>query len=144
MIVGKARRGEGSLIRALGSLPEPDRVRRLSGVSNNELVGLYRDADVFCFPSLYEGFGLPVLEAMHVGTPVVMSEAGSLPEVGGSFATRVVGQSVESIGGGIQTVLGWDSETRRDHVARARGWAQTFTWERTAEKTLRVLTDRDV
>jgi len=100
-----------------------------------DLEGLYALADVFVFPSLYEGFGLPVLEAMARGVPVATTGRGSLAEVAGDAALLFDPESVEAITGGISRLLGDDS--LRDRL-RSRGQerARTFTWERTAELTL--------
>ncbi len=89
----------------------------LGYVPEEDLPSLYAGAAVFAYPSLYEGFGLPVLEAMASGVPVVTSNRSSLAEVAGDCA-----QMIEP----------------EDRVARGLAWAKTFTWERCAEQTLAV------
>jgi len=83
VIVGKPRRGERKLQSAIARLDDKSRVKRIDGVNGDELISLYQGADVFVFPSLYEGFGLPVLEAMVAGVPVIAARKASIPEVGG-------------------------------------------------------------
>jgi glycosyltransferase involved in cell wall biosynthesis len=98
---------------------------------------LYRLAAVFVFPSLYEGFGLPPLEAMASGTPVVTSNVSSLPEVVGDAAVLVDPHDVGSIVAGLRSVLTDPvraEEMRRKGLERAR----EFSWERSVAKTLEV------
>ncbi len=106
-------------------------------VSQDELVQTYQNATVMVYPSLYEGFGLPVLEAMGCGVPVVTSKSTSLVEVAQNAAELVDPTSADSICEGIWNVI--SSERRRQEL-RARGLirAQQFNWQTTAEKTLRV------
>ncbi|MBC7232032.1 MAG: glycosyltransferase family 4 protein [Chloroflexi bacterium] len=113
------------------------RVRQMSHVSEETLVGLYNIADVFVLPSLYEGFGLPVLEAMACGTPVVAANVASLPEVVGDAGLLVNPHSSEAMAEGILRVLTDPSLADR---LRERGLqrARDFTWERTACETLAV------
>jgi glycosyltransferase involved in cell wall biosynthesis len=109
-------------------------VRFLGYLPDETLAVLYRLADVFVFPSLYEGFGLPPLEAMACGTPVVTSNVSSLPEVTGDAAVLVDPYDVESIAEGIQRVLSnpaLSAELRAKGVARAR----EFSWERSVART---------
>lgn len=114
------------------------RVRFLTNVSDEELVALYNGALAFVYPSLYEGFGLPVLEAMACGTPVVASNQTSLPEVVDDAAILVDPISVDSITQGIKCML---SNIQLRSVLRQKGLAraQHFKWDKTAESTWRVL-----
>ncbi len=110
----------------------------LSGfVDDADLPTLYRAADAFAFPSLYEGFGIPVLEAMSCGTPVVTSTTSSLPEVAGDAALCVPPDDVGALAHALWRLLD-DQELRA--VLRERGLAQAgrFTWESAAEQLLRV------
>jgi glycosyltransferase involved in cell wall biosynthesis len=106
-------------------------VRFFGFVPDRTLAALYRLASVFVFPSLYEGFGLPPLEAMACGTPVVTSRLSSLPEVVGDAATLVDPYSDADIARGIDEVL-TDHELRASLVARGRAQARRFSWERSA------------
>jgi glycosyltransferase involved in cell wall biosynthesis len=112
-------------------------VRQLPNVPEGDLPVWYNAADVFVFPSTYEGFGLPVLEAMACGVPVVCSRSGSLPEVAGEAAMLVDAESPDSIASAVATLL--DSRVRRQEL-RFRGLerAAAFTWRRTAERVADV------
>jgi glycosyltransferase involved in cell wall biosynthesis len=104
-------------------------------VSDADLAGLYGAASVFAFPSLNEGFGLPILEAMGRDLPVVTSRTSSLPEVAGDAAVLVEPSSVEEIADATTRVL-TDGRLRERLVAAGRARLAAFTWERTAERTL--------
>lgn len=106
-------------------------------VPMQDLPPLYSGADAFAFPSLYEGFGLPVLEAMACGTPVLISTTPALVEVAGDAALKVDGHAVEAIGAGLECILtdpGLQAEMRERGLQRARD----FSWKRAAEQTLKV------
>ncbi len=123
--------------RAIEASPARARIRRLGPVPTPDLTALYRGATVFAYPSLYEGFGLPVLEAMAAGTPVLTSDVSSLPEVAGDAALVVDPRSVDAIRTGLARLL--DHPSLRDRLAEAgREREATFTWERAARETLEV------
>ncbi len=112
-------------------------VRFLGFLPDDTLAVLYRLAAVFVFPSLYEGFGLPPLEAMASGAPVVTSNVSSLPEITGDAAVLVDPYDVESIVDGVRRVLtdpGLAGDMRRKGLARARD----FSWERSVSRTLEI------
>jgi glycosyltransferase involved in cell wall biosynthesis len=113
---------------------EPD-VRFLGWVSGAELEGLWSLAEAFVFPSLYEGFGLPVLEAMARGVPVACSDASSLPEVVGDAALLFDPRNPRSIAAALARVLG-DAGLRGELRSRGMARAREFTWQRTARLTL--------
>jgi len=100
----------------------------------------YQAAEVFVFPSLYEGFGLPPLEAMAQGTPVVTSNVSSLPEVVGDAAVLVHPENVFDIAKGVQQVL-LDPDLRK--VLRERGKQQLarFSWERSITQVMDIYSD---
>ncbi|MEW6608866.1 MAG: glycosyltransferase family 1 protein [bacterium] len=106
-------------------------------IPHNELPGLYSGADVFVLPSQFESFGIPVLEAMACGTPVVTSNTCALPETAGDAAILVKPDSVHEIAGGIYQVL---SDNNLQASLRQKGFAHAkkFTWENTAKMTLEV------
>ncbi len=104
-------------------------------VPEDELPLLYNRADVFVFPSLYEGFGLPPLEAMACGCPVVAANSSSLPEVVGDAGILVAPEDEEEMAAAICRVLG-DEELHAELSRRGLQRASLFTWEETARKTL--------
>jgi alpha-1,3-rhamnosyl/mannosyltransferase len=113
------------------------RVRFVGSVAPDDLPALYSGARLFCFPSLYEGFGLPVLEAMACGTPVVCSDASSLPEVAGDAALLVDPHDAEALAAALHRVLS-DAALRDDLAERSLARAGAFSWARTARQTLRA------
>lgn len=113
-------------------------VRPLGYVSERRLASLYAGATLVAYPSLYEGFGLPVLEAMQAGTPVLTSNVSSLPEVAGDAAFYVDPYSVESIAAGLAAALA-DAPRRAELGQRGRERARLFSWRRTAQETVAVI-----
>jgi glycosyltransferase involved in cell wall biosynthesis len=113
-------------------------VRLLGAVDDDELRALYAGAACFAYPSLYEGFGLPVLEAMAAGAPVVTSNVSSLPEVAGDAALLVDPRDTAAIGAAIASVL-TDERLAGELRAKGRERARLFSWERTARETLALL-----
>lgn len=109
-------------------------------ISEEDKWRLLRDADAFVFPSYYEGFGIPVLEAQSMGTPVVTSEVSSLPEVGGEGAVYVDPDRVESIAEGIQLVL-TNEGVRNDIIKKATLNVGRFSWASCAQGIFRILLD---
>lgn len=112
-------------------------VFRLGFVPTEDLVLIYNAATVFAMPSIYEGFGLPVLEAMACGCPVVTSKEGSLQEIGGEACEYVDAYDVDSIAAGISEVF--NSEDLQQELSK-KGLVQSkkFTWEKTARETMNV------
>ena len=114
-----------------------DRVRLLGYVSDDQLAALYPKALFLAMPSLYEGFGLPLLEAMVRGTPTLTSQRASMPEVVGDAGLLVDPDSVDSIAGGLARLIG-DARLRAELGGKALQRAQHFSWERAATETLGV------
>lgn len=115
-----------------------DRVRFLGYVPDDDLPALLSGALAFALPSLYEGFGLPALEAMACGTPALVSNVSSLPEVVGDAGLQVDPHSEDAISAALLRLCG-DSALRADLARRGLERAATFRWERTAQATLRSL-----
>jgi len=106
-------------------------------VSDDQLIDLYQHASLFVFPSRYEGFGLPVLEAMACGCPVICSNVSSLPEVAGDAALLVDPSDMAGLACEMERVL-TDSHLRQDLRERGLTQAAKFTWDRTARETIAV------
>ena len=137
VIVGKEGWASKDLQQAAAACP-PDRAPVFTGyVPDADLPLLYSAADAFLYPSLYEGFGLPPLEAMACGTPVIASSASCIPEVVGDAGILVDPTSEEAIATAIRKVA-LDPGLRRELAAAGLRQAAQFTWERTAQATLRV------
>lgn len=113
-------------------------LRFLGRVSDRELYVLYAEANLFAFPSLYEGFGLPILEAFHHGTPVVTSNNSGMVEVAGNASELVDPLSVESIRQGLEKVLSENIDEQKVRLQRMIIRKQMFSWDQTASSTLKV------
>jgi glycosyltransferase involved in cell wall biosynthesis len=114
-----------------------DQVRFTGFVADADLPALYSAATLFAYPSLYEGFGLPVLEAMACGTPVVTSNTSSLPEVVGQAGIMVSPTDVESMAGSLEQAL-TDEAQRQRLAAAGKAQAATFNWQHTATQLLEL------
>ena len=112
-------------------------IKILGFVSNGDLAALYSVATLFVMPSLYEGFGLPILEAMASGCPVITSKNGSLKEVGGDGVYHIDPENLDSIEKGIEKVWN-DTNLQKELSRKGLGQAKKFTWEKTATQTLKV------
>jgi len=137
VIVGKRGWLDEEFFRALDDHPCRESVQLLGYVPDNDLPCLYGAADLCVVPSIYEGFGLPVLEAMACGTPVACSHASSLPELGGDAAVYFDPISVEEMSASITQILRDES---LHEAMRLRGLARAscFSWERAARETMEV------
>ena len=113
-------------------------VRYLGHVDEATLTALYQSASVLAFPSLYEGFGLPLLEAMCRGLPAVIGEAGALPELARGSAITVEPEDVDAIAGALERLLS-DAKLRQALGDEGKRRAADFTWDKAAEQTLAVL-----
>ena len=134
VVLGRPRRGEPEVLAAESGLRDQKRYIRLaSGVPFSDLQQLYQGADLFVLPSAYEGFGLPVLEAMMSGVPVVTTRLGSLPEVAGDTVHYIESITAECLAAKILEVVNMHKEDRDRLVAVAHQRATTFTWQRTAD-----------
>ncbi len=114
------------------------RIIQVESCSPEDLPAFYRHAKIFVFPSLYEGFGLPPLEAMASGCPVICSNASSLPEVCSDGALYIHPEKTEQIAAAIEKLL-TDEKLRTELKAKGLVQAKKFSWQKTAEATLKVL-----
>jgi len=137
VIVGKRGWDTGALDKNIQKLHLQDRVRILEYVTEPDLVALYSAATVLLFPSLYEGFGLPILEAMATGTPVIASTASSVPEVVGSAGLYADPKDSETWQAQISRIIA-DKNLQAELRAKGLQQIKNFTWENTAARTLEV------
>lgn len=119
----------------LQNIQRTDGVRHIGYVRSEDKPALYRLADVFVYPSLYEGFGFPVLEAMASGTPVITSHRASLPEVGGNAVWYVNPMNTKEIATAMEAVVS-DSTISELYMDRGRLQAKRFCWNRAARRCL--------
>jgi glycosyltransferase involved in cell wall biosynthesis len=122
--------------------PLGERVRFLGGVDDATLRQQVAGATALIFPSLYEGFGLPPVEAMAAGCPVIASRAGAVVEVCGDAARYFETSSADSLAAALLEQAGISTENRLAQVLRGRDWARQYSWERTADLTAQALRAR--
>jgi glycosyltransferase involved in cell wall biosynthesis len=134
VVAGPDKGGRAELGRAVTRLGLGRRVELRGHVPLEELAALYRGASCLVFPSRYEGFGLPVLEAMASGTPVVATTASSVPEVAGDAAILVDPGDPVALAGGIERAIADRERLRAAGLQRSR----SYTWSETARRTLEV------
>jgi glycosyltransferase involved in cell wall biosynthesis len=127
---------DAELMRVATERGVAERVRLLGWVGDPDLEGLYRAAALFAFPSVAEGFGLPVLEAMARGVPVACARASSLPEIAGDAARYFDPLDVDAIAAALDELL-TDREAAARLAQAGSERARGFTWERAAQGTLR-------
>ena len=120
------------------NLTFPRGVKNIGYVDNQDLPALYSGANAFIFPSIYEGFGLPLLEAMACGTPVIASNVTSIPEVVGEAGVLFDPFDINDIASSIEKIL-HDGELREDLREKGFKQARKFSWDTTAEKVWAVL-----
>jgi glycosyltransferase involved in cell wall biosynthesis len=112
-------------------------IRWIGRVAEEDLPALYSAAEVFVFPSMFEGFGLPVIEAMACGTPVICSNVTALPEVAGEAAVLIDPRSAQGIAGALERVMS-DERLRGELAEKGLARAGEFSWPRTAAQTLEI------
>lgn len=134
---GLGWKGDAILQRARSS-PFRERILHLGYVPDSSLPALYSAAAVFAFPSLYEGFGMPALEAMACGTPVVAANRAALPEICGNAAVLVDPHDSHQLAAGIHSLLS-ERELRATHIRLGFERVKSFTWHHCARQTLAFL-----
>ncbi len=117
--------------------PVTDRIHLIGFVADTDLPALYSLADIFAYPSHYEGFGIPVIEAMACGTPVVCANNSSLPEVAGTAAIQIPAADTLALAGALHR-LAVDETLRQQAVAEGFAQARRFNWPAAAERLLSV------
>ena len=142
VLAGKPGYGYQNIKYQISNIKYRDEIVESGYVSEEEKWELLKHADVFVFPSLYEGFGIPVLEAQSVGTPVVTSSIASLPEVAGEGAVFVDPLSVESIAEGVWEVLS-DAKLRDGIIDSGKRNVERFSWKGCAEEVVTTFSKRN-
>lgn len=137
LVIAGAWDGRYPQAKTLAAQKQLDNVHFLGPVDETDLPALYNGAQLFVFPSLYEGFGLPVIEAMACGTAVTCSHTSSLPEVGGDAALYFDPLDIADIARQINRLL-TDALLREELVANGLAQAQKFSWQTTAAATLQI------
>ena len=138
VIAGSQGSFEGRLRAGVRSAGLEDVTRNLGFVDLPTLVGLYSGAAALVFPSAYEGFGLPVLEAMACGAPVVCFDNSAFPEVGGAAATLVPDGDAQRMAAAVSELLDLSEDSRQARSGAGRTWAAEFTWAKSARAHLGV------
>lgn len=138
VVAGQDGWGAEALDLALSNSRHRERIVRLGWVSDHDREALLRGASVYAYPSIYEGFGFPPLEAMSADVPVVTTETGSLPEVAGPGADLVPVGDADALAASLTRVLA-DDEHRRDLLARGREVVARHSWATTAERFAALL-----
>lgn len=141
VLIGKPGYGYARIMYYVSRIKHQGDVILLGYVTETEKWELLKNADVFVFPTLYEGFGIPVLEAQSAGVPVVTSDSSSLPEVAGEGAAYVDPLSMESIAQGIWRVLS-DATFRGAVVEKGKVNVSRFSWEQSAAETANVFLNK--
>ena len=137
VLAGDIQWKSGGLKNLIKDLRFVDRVRFIGYVDETDLANLYNLADIFVYPSFYEGFGLPIIEAMACGVPVVTSNTSSLPEIAGNAAVLIDPHSIDDLAQGIKRVLS-DNELRQNLIRSGLERAKLFTWEKCAREIMKV------
>jgi glycosyltransferase involved in cell wall biosynthesis len=137
VLAGPLPKNPGRLEALISALDLESCVKRPGIVDEEDLPGLYSGADALLYPTLYEGFGLPVIEAMACGVPVLTSGTSALQEIAGGYAYLVDPMDVEAIATGI-VLLATDEKVRADYAELGKKRALDFSWDKAAERTLEV------
>ncbi|MEH2001630.1 MAG: glycosyltransferase family 1 protein [Nostoc sp.] len=135
ILIGKKGWNYQPVFAAIENCPWGNQIHHLNYLSNELVALFYSKADVFVYPSHYEGFGLPVLEAMTLGAPVISSNTSSIPEVTGDAAILVDPNNSVQLAEAILKVIS-DSQLRQELINKGKARAKLFSWERTAKETL--------
>jgi glycosyltransferase involved in cell wall biosynthesis len=139
VLVGGEGTGERRLAEELRVATARKRVVRMRGIDRKDLAALYACSDTFVFPSLYEGFGLPVLEAMAAGTLVLTTRCASIPEVGGDCVLYFDHTQPEGLREMLLRATAMQPAERSDMTQRAARRAELFNWQKTALGTVESL-----
>jgi len=140
VLAGAAGFGAAEILERIARSPARSRISMPGYITPAELAGWYARATVFAFPSLDEGFGMPLLEAMAAGTPVVTSNRSALPEVAGDAALLVDPEDTAALASALRQLTG-DAELRKELAHRGKARVQDFTWGKAVRETWDVYRD---
>ncbi|MBS3027308.1 MAG: glycosyltransferase family 4 protein [Dolichospermum sp. DET50] len=135
ILIGRKGWNYESIFTAIEASPWKQEIHHLDYLSDELVALFYSKADVFVYPSHYEGFGLPVLEAMTLGAPVITAKTSSLPEVTGNAAILIEPQDSVQLAESILEIIS-NSQLRQELINKGKERAKLFSWERTAKATL--------
>ena len=138
IIVGERGWSSDKILKEIDESPFKEKIRLIYSVPNEDKVYLYNLASIFVYPSFFEGFGFPPLEAMKCGVPVVCSNNSSLPEVAGGAAIMIDPDKPDEIFLAMKEILG-KPELKSILVQKGLKKAQEFDWGKTAQETLNIL-----
>ncbi len=138
ILIGGGGKGFLSLKKAVEGSPQKENIKMLGYVKEGRKEEILKHADMFLFPSFYEGFGMPILEAQSEGVPVITSNTSSMPEVAGEGALFVDPKNTESIVDAIYK-LAQNEKLRKDLIEKGFKNIQKYSWEKCAQETLNVL-----
>ena len=140
VLVGRGGRYQKQVENLVRELKIEKRVKILSRISAEELPSLYSGSTLFCYPSFFEGFGLPIAEAFFCGVPVITSEGSCFPEVGGDGAVYIDPHNVSDLANALESIL--DSPERRAEMVRlGREHVEKFHWKKTTANLVQVYQD---
>ena len=137
VLVGQGGDYQKKVEALVGKLGLGGKVKILSDVGTKELPCLYAGSTLFCYPSLFEGFGLPIAEALFCNKPVITSQGSCFPEVGGPGSVYIDPHSVDSLSHALEMVLN-DREKQSEMIRRGRLHVEKFHWEKTTENLIRL------
>jgi glycosyltransferase involved in cell wall biosynthesis len=137
ILIGKKGWKYEPIFDTISQAPFRDSIQHLDYLADDLVADYYQKADVFVYPSFYEGFGLPVLEAMTLGCPVVTANTASLPEVTGDSAILINPDNPLEIATAIYQVIS-DTSLRQDLITKGKKQAAKFSWQKTAQATIKA------
>ncbi|GCA90515.1 glycosyltransferase family 4 protein [Microcystis aeruginosa] len=137
ILIGKKGWKYEPIFEKISQSPFRDSIQHLDYLADDLVADYYQKADVFIYPSFYEGFGLPVLEAMTLGCPVVTANTASLPEVTGDSAILINPDNPLEIAGAIYQVIS-DTSLRQELITKGKKQAAKFSWQKTAQATIKA------
>ena len=136
---GKGWKYEG-IFETYKNSPCKKNIQMLDYIAEEDKIALYKGAELFVFPSLYEGFGMPVLEAMASGTPVITSNVSSLPEVAGDAAILVNPYDVKEISKAMKNIIE-NEELKKKMIRKGLDQVKKFTWEESVKKLEKIYSE---